>query len=147
MGIKDNLMQDIKLAMKAGDTTKRDALRVLHSALKQVEIDSREALSEEDYLGILKKALKQRQDAKDSCEAAGRAELAAKEAYEMELILAYLPKQLSDEELEAALRGLIEELGASGAKDLGRVLSKANASFGAVATGKRMAEIAKRLLA
>ena len=112
-----------------------------------MEIDSREELSEEDYLGILKKALKQRQDAKDSYEAAGRAELAAKEAYEMELILAYLPKQLSDEELEAALRGLIEELGASGAKDLGRVLSKANASFGAVATGKRMAEIAKRLLA
>ena len=55
MGVKDNLMQDIKLAMKAGDTTKRDALRVLHSALKQVEIDSREALSEEDYLGILKR--------------------------------------------------------------------------------------------
>ena len=94
MSIKDSIMADIKEAMKSGDSTKRDALRTLHSALKQVEIDKRIVLSDEDCIGILKTALKQREDAKESYLNANRQDLADKESYEIALILQYLQNSL-----------------------------------------------------
>ena len=131
MSIKDSIMADIKEAMKSGDSTKRDALRTLHSALKQVEIDKRIVLSDEDCIGILKTALKQREDAKES--------------YEISLILQYLPKQLDDNELENAIKEIIEKVGAKDSKDLGKVMGAAK-SLNAVATGKRISDMAKKLL-
>ena len=145
MGIKEIMMADIKEAMKSGDTAKRDALRTLHSALKQVEIDKRIVLSDDDCIGILKTALKQREDAKDSYIKAQRQDLADKEAYEISLIMQYLPKQLDDNELELAIREIIEKVGAKDSKDLGKVMGAAK-SLNAVATGKRISDMAKKLL-
>lgn len=145
MGIKEAIMTDIKEAMKSGDSAKRDALRTLHSALKQVEIDKRIVLSDEDCIGILKTALKQREDAKDSYMKAQRQDLADKEAYEISLIMQYLPKQLDDSELESAIREIIERVGAKDSKDLGKVMGEAK-SLGSVATGKRISDMAKKLL-
>lgn len=145
MGIKELMMTDIKEAMKSGDTAKRDALRTLHSALKQVEIDKRIVLSDDDCIGILKTALKQREDAKNSYINAQRHDLADKEEYEISLIMQYLPKQLSDSELETAMRGIVERIGAKDSKDLGKVMSEAK-SLNNVATGKRISDVAKKLL-
>ena len=139
MSIKDSIMADIKEAMKSGDSTKRDALRTLHSALKQVEIDKRIVLSDEDCIGILKTALKQREDAKESYLNANRQDLADKESYEIALILQYLPK------LENAIKEIIEKVGAKDSKDLGKVMGAAK-SLNAVATGKRISDMAKKLL-
>ncbi len=143
MSIKDSILNDIKDSMKSGDTQKRDALRTIHSALKQVEVDKRITLSDEDCIKILKTALKQREDARDSYKSAGREDLAQKEEYEISLINTYLPKQLSDEELESALKDLIANLGAKDIKDLGKVMGAAKSLE---ASGKRISDMAKKLL-
>ena len=145
MSIKNRLMDDIKEAMKAKDNARRDALRTLHSALKQVEIDKRIELSDEDCINILKTALKQREDARDSYVGAGRQDLADKESYEIGLIMQYLPRQLDDSELEAALKEIIARVGAKDSKDLGKVMGAAK-ELNSVATGKRISQMAKTLL-
>lgn len=145
MAIKEKIMADIKEAMKSGDTSKRDALRTLHSALKQVEIDKRIVLSDDDCIGILKTALKQREDAKESYIKAQRQDLADKEVYEISLIMQYLPEQLDDNALESAIKEIIEKVGAKDSKDLGKVMGMAK-SLNAVATGKRISDMAKKLL-
>ena len=143
--IKEKMAQDLKEAMKSGETFKRDTLRLLNSALKQVEVDKRIVLSDEDVISILKSAFKQREDALESYLNAKRDDLAQKEKQEMDIILSYLPKQLSDEELRDAVKGIIAEVGAVGSKDLGKVMG-ASKKLSAVADGKRISAIAKELL-
>lgn len=143
--IKERMAQDLKEAMKSGETFKRDALRLLNSALKQAEVDKRIVLSDEDVIGILKSAYKQREDALEAYLNAKRDDLAQKEQQEMDIILSYLPKQLSDEELKEVVKNLIAEVGAMGAKDLGKVMG-ASKKLSSVADGKRISVIAKELL-
>lgn len=145
MSIKEKMAQDLKEAMKSGNTFKRDTLRLLNSALKQVEVDKRIVLSDEDVIGILKSAYKQREDALEAYLNANRNDLAQKEKQEMDTILSYLPKQLSDEELREAVKGLIAEVGAEGSKDLGKVMGVAK-KLSSVADGKRISTMAKELL-
>ncbi|RDU63215.1 glutamyl-tRNA amidotransferase [Helicobacter didelphidarum] len=145
MNIKEKMMADIKEAMKNKDNAKRDTLRTLHAALKQVEIDKRITLSDEDCINILKTALKQREDAKESYIQANRKDLADKEEFEIALILEYLPKQLNDRELESALQAIIIRVNAQDSKDLGKVMVEAK-SLNQVATGKRISEMAKVML-
>ncbi|WP_027327353.1 GatB/YqeY domain-containing protein [Helicobacter pametensis] len=143
--IKERMMQDLKDAMKSGDTARRDALRLLSASLKQVEVDERIELSDERVIGILKSAYKQREDALEAYTQAQRQDLIQKEKLEMDIILSYLPKQLSDEELAQRVAGLIDSLQAQGMKDLGKVMS-ASKELSSVASGKRISEMAKRLL-
>ena len=143
--IKEKMAQDLKEAMKSGETFKRDTLRLLNSALKQVEVDKRIVLSDEDVISILKSAFKQREDALESYLNAKRDDLAQKEKQEMDIILSYLPKQLSDEELRDAVKGIIAEVGAKDGKDLGKVMGAAK-KFSAIADGKRISAMAKELL-
>ncbi|RDU69666.1 GatB/YqeY domain-containing protein [Helicobacter cholecystus] len=143
--IKEKMAQDLKEAMKSGDTFKRDTLRLLNSALKQVEVDKRIILSDDDVISILKSAYKQREDALQSYVQAKRDDLAQKEKGEMDIILSYLPKQLSDEELREAVKSLIIEIGAEGVKDLGKVMGAAK-KLSAVADGRRISTMARDLL-
>ena len=143
--IKEKMAQDLKEAMKSGETFKRDTLRLLNSALKQVEVDKRIVLSDEDVISILKSAFKQREDARESYLNAKRDDLAQKEKQEMDIILSYLPKQLSDEELRDAVKGIIAEVGAKDGKDLGKVMGAAK-KLSAIADGKRISAMAKELL-
>lgn len=145
MSIKEKMAQDLKEAMKSGDTFKRDALRLLNSALKQVEVDKRIELSDDDVIGILKSAYKQREDALEAYINASREDLAQKEKQEMDIILSYLPKQLSDDELKEAVKQIIAEVGAVGGKDLGKVMRAAK-KLSQVADGKRISAMAKELL-
>ncbi|MCH5323022.1 MAG: GatB/YqeY domain-containing protein [Helicobacter sp.] len=144
--IKNRLQEETKEAMKSGDKQKRDALRVLSSLLKQVEVDERKELSDEEVIVILKKAYKQREEAAKQYKEANRQDLLDKEEFEMQLILSYLPKQLDDEELKIALKEIIYSLKAESLKDLGKVMGVATKQLGALANGSRISAMAKDLL-
>ena len=144
--IKNKILEEVKEAMKSGDKQKRDALRVLSSLLKQVEVDERKELSDEEVIVILKKAYKQREEAANQYKGANRQDLLEKEEFEMQLILSYLPKQLDDEELKKALKEIIHTLKAESLKDLGKVMGVATKKLGALANGSRISAMAKDLL-
>lgn len=145
---KQRIAQELKEAMKNQDHFKRDTLRLLSSAMKQVEVDERRELSEEDVLAILKKAKKQREEAAAQYQSAGRADLYEKESAELRIIESYLPRQLSEEELAEALKSIITEIGASSPKDMGKVMGAASAKLGARVDGKRLsAAVRERLSA
>lgn len=146
MSLKEQINNDIKTAMKEKNVEKRDALRLLSSAMKQIEVDERKELSDEDVIKIIQKQVKQRNDAMTQYRDAGREDLYEKEATEAAIFETYLPSQLSDEELETALRAIIAETGASSMKEIGKVMGAASKALGAQADGKRINECAKKLL-
>lgn len=147
MSLKEQINNDIKTAMKEKDNARRDALRLLSSALKQIEVDERKELSDDDVIKIIQKQVKQRNEAMSQYREAGREDLYEKEAAEAAIFETYLPKQLSDEELETALRSIIAEVGAASMKEIGKVMGAASKTLGAQADGKRINECAKKILA
>ncbi|MDA3043528.1 MULTISPECIES: GatB/YqeY domain-containing protein [unclassified Campylobacter] len=144
--VREQILEDIKTAMKSGDTVRRDALRMLNSTLKQIEVDERITLSDERVFSVLQTEIKRRNESAAQYKAGGREDLAQKELGEAEIIGAYLPKQLSDDELSAALSALLGELSATSAKDMGRVMKAAKEKFGASVDGKRLSEAVKSAL-
>lgn len=143
----DQIKNDMKEAMKAKDVTKRDALRLLLSAFKQIEVDERKELNDEDINKIIQKQVKQRQDSAAQYKEAGRDDLLQKEESEIAVFIAYMPKQLEDEELEIALKEIIEQVGATSMKDIGKVMGTASKTLAGKADGKRINECVKKLLA
>ncbi|WP_104697144.1 MULTISPECIES: GatB/YqeY domain-containing protein [unclassified Helicobacter] len=141
--IREKINQDLKEAMKNLDTFKRDTLRMLNSAFKQVEVDQRKILCDEDIIKILKTAYKQRQDAAEAYKKGGREDLYNKESKEMEIIHSYLPKQLEDSELKIKIQEIISKLGAEGKKDMGKIMGYAKDLN---ADGKKIASFVKELL-
>ncbi len=147
MSLKEQIKNDIKEAMRAKDTIKRDTLRNIHAAIKQIEVDERRELSDTDVEKILMKYAKQREDAIVQFKEAGRDDLVAKDEAELELVKSYLPEPMSDSELEAALRDIVSDLGASSMKDMGKVMGAAKSAIGSRADGGRINQIVKKLLA
>lgn len=143
MSIREQILADIKEAMKAKDEFKRDTLRTLNAALKQVEVDQRIEMTDEVVLPLLQKEIKKRADSVELYLKGAREDLAKKEQSEIELIKAYLPAQLSDEELKEKIKSIIEKVG----KNLGAVMKMAKDEIGASAEAKRISIIAKELLA
>lgn len=146
MSLKEQINNDIKTAMREKENVKRDALRLLTSAIKQIEVDERKELSDEDVIKIIQKQVKQRQEAMNQYRDAGREDLYEKEAAEAAIFETYLPKQLSDEDLQNALKAIIAEVGATSMKEIGKVMGAASKTLGATADGKRINECAKALL-
>jgi uncharacterized protein YqeY len=146
MSLRTQIKDDIKAAMKAKEVQKRDALRLLDSALKQVEVDERKELTDEDVMAIIAKQIKQRNDAATQYRDAGRDDLLEKELAEIAIFEAYLPAQMSDEELAEALKAIIADTGAESMKDMGKVMGAAKAKIGTQADGKRINECVKSLL-
>ena len=146
MSLRTQIKDDIKTAMKAKEVQKRDALRLLDSAMKQVEVDERKELSDDDVMAIIAKQIKQRNDAAEQYKAAGRDDLLEKELSEIAIYETYLPAQLSDEELSEALKAIIAETGAASMKDMGKVMGAAKTKIGSQADGKRINECVKALL-
>src|SRR5215510_13981493 len=138
--------EDLKKAMKAGDSKKKDALRFILAAIKQKEIDTRTTLTEEQTHDVLLTEAKKRRDSIAEARKAGRHELADNEQWELELIETYLPKQLSREELEAAVREAITESGAKTAKEMGNVMKVLMPRVKGRADGKLVNEVVKSLL-
>jgi hypothetical protein len=125
--IRDDIKQALVGAMKGGDTATRDAIRLIQSALKNRDIELRGSANppEDDVLvtEVLQKMIKQRRESIDMYEKGGRAELAAAEAAEVRVIEGFLPRQLDDAELAAAIDAIVAETGAASVKDMGRVMA------------------------
>jgi len=144
--LRDRVSNDMKTAMKAKETAKRDALRLLLSAFKQVEVDERKELSDEDVSKIIQKQVKQRQDSAAQFKEAGRDDLLEKEESEIAYFMVYMPKQLDDSELENEVKAIIEKVGASSMKDMGKVMGMSSKTLAGKADGKRINECVKALL-
>lgn len=146
MSLKEQISNDIKTAMKEKNSALRDALRLLTSAFKQIEVDERKELNDDDVIKIIQKQVKQRNDAMTQYRDAGREDLYEKEASEAAIFETYLPKQLTDDELESALKSIIADVGATSIKDIGKIMGAASKALGATADGKRINECAKKIL-
>ncbi len=144
--LKEQLASELKDAMKTKNTTKRDTIRFLMSALKQVEVDERKELSDEDIIKIIQKSLKQREDSMVQYKNAKRDDLYQKELNEVNILKNYLPKQLNNEELENIIKTIIKDTGATSIKDMGKVMKLATQKTVGKADGKRISIIVKKLL-
>ena len=147
MSLRDQINNDVKEAMKAKDTKKRDALRLLTSAFKQIEVDERKELTDKDVIKIIQTQIKRRNDAASQYKEAGREDLMQIELEEIAYYEPYLPKQLSDDELCEAITKIITEVGATTMKDMGKVMGAANKALAGQADGKRISECVKKSLA
>ncbi len=131
--LRDDINTAVKEAMKAKDERKLSTLRMVNSTIKNADIEARgqgkPPLSDGDLLGVLQKMIKQRQEAVELYDRGGRAELAAAEREEIAVISAYLPKQMSDDEVKAAIAAVIKDSGAAGIKDMGTVISALKAKY------------------
>lgn len=130
MSLKDQITEDMKAAMRAKDSQRLGAIRLLQAAIKQKEVDERSSLDDAAVIAIVDKLIKQRKDSIASFTQAGRQDLADKEAAEMGVLQAYLPARLTTEEINAAVQALVARLGASGPADMGKVMGAAKAELG-----------------
>lgn len=149
MSLKQSVESEIKKAMLAKDKDRLRALRSIKSLimLEETKGGAAESLSEEDELKLLTKAAKQRKDSADIYQQQNREDLLAVELAELEIISEFLPKQLSEEELEAELKKIIAEAGAEGPKDMGKVMGLASKALAGKADGKAISMKVKSLLA
>lgn len=144
MNLKEKIIGDLKDAMKAGDTAKRDTLRLIDNAIKNTEIEKKKretGLSEEEILEVLGRAVKQRQDSIKQFSDGGRPELAAKEQTELDIIMPYLPAQLSEDEIRVIVKTVITETGAAGMSDIGKVMGQAMGKMKGKADGNVVKKI------
>lgn len=146
MNLKEEIKEAIKEAMRAKENAKRDTLRNIQTMIKQIEVDERRELGDEEVIKLIAKYAKQREEAKAQFASAGRTDLVEKEDAELAIIAPYLPKQLSDSELEAILKEIIATTGATSMKDMGKVMGAAKEAVGNQADGGRINQIVKTLL-
>jgi len=147
MSLSSSINTEIKNAMLAKDSVALAALRAIKSAFLLAQTDgSGKELTEEDEMAILDKMVKQRKDSIAVYEQQNRADLAEEEKAQLAVILKYLPAQMSDEELESLISNLIAELGASGMKDMGKVMGALQPKIAGKADGKTASSIVKKLL-
>jgi uncharacterized protein YqeY len=123
MSLKTRINDDVKAAMRAGDAPRRDALRLLLAALKQREVDERKELGDADVVAIIDKMIKQRRDSITQFERGGRQDLADVEKFEVDVLQAYMPQAMSEADIAAAIAAAIQESGAQGMSDMGKVMA------------------------
>ncbi len=146
MGLKETLMQDLKDAMKEKDTIRKNTVQMIRSAILQFEKDNLTELDEEGIIEVIAKELKKRRDVLPEYEKSGRDDLIADIKREIEILLAYLPKQLTKEELEVIVAEAIEETGAASMKDMGKIMGVVMPKVKGRADGKMINEIVKAKL-
>ena len=124
MTLLERLYEDMKTAMKAGEKERLGVIRMTIAEIKREAVDSGKTLTEADEIAIVQRAVKKRREASEAFDKGDRPELAAKERAEAEILLGYMPRQLSDAELADAVRALVAETGATTARDMGKVMGK-----------------------
>ncbi|WP_028997553.1 GatB/YqeY domain-containing protein [Azohydromonas australica] len=129
MGLKDQITEDMKSAMRAKDTARLSTVRLLLAAIKQKEVDERITLDDAQVVSVVDKLVKQRKDSIAAYTQAARQDLADIEAAEMQVLQGYLPQRLSQEEVQAEVDALVAELGAAGPGDMGKVMGAAKAKL------------------
>ncbi|HWV71784.1 MAG TPA: GatB/YqeY domain-containing protein [Pseudosphingobacterium sp.] len=148
MSLENTINQDIKSAMLAKDEPRLRALRAIKSALllAKTEKGASEILSEDAEIKVLQKLMKQRKESAEIYQQQNRQDLYQIEKEEQDVIETYLPKQLGREEISERIQAIITQLGASGMKDMGRVMAMANKELAGTADGRTVSEIVKELL-
>lgn len=124
MSLKERITEDMKTAMRARETERLGTIRMIQAAIKQREVDERITLDDAQILSVIEKMIKMRKESIAQFESGGRADLAAKENQEIQLLQAYMPAQLSVEELDALIAAAIAETGAASIKDMGKVMAQ-----------------------
>jgi len=146
MSLKEQLKEDLKTAMRDKDVVKRDSIRAINTMIKQIEVDERKELNDEDVIRLIQKGIKQREESISQYKAASRDDLVEQEQAQVDVFMLYLPAQISDEELEAGMKEIITQVSATTMKDIGKVMGNATKRFAGVADGKRINEMVKKLL-
>lgn len=147
MSLEQRITADLKTAMKAKDQQSLRGIRAIKNAILLVKTDgSGKELDEAGEISLVQKLIKQRQDSLDIYEKQNREDLALTEREEIEVLQRYLPEQLSDDELTAKIQAIVEKVGASSMKDMGKVIGAARAEIGGAADGKAIASKVKELL-
>ena len=144
--IKDKLLEDIKTAMRAGEKSSLAALRLVSAAFKQYEVDNRTEVSDETANQILTKMVKQRRESITQYEAGNRQDLVDQEQFEIDLLMAYLPEQLSTEEIKFRVVSAIEDCDASSMRDMGKVMGALNTELQGKADMSTVSSLVKTLL-
>lgn len=147
MGLKDQITEDMKAAMRAKDAPRLSAIRLLLAAIKQKEVDDRRELTDADVIAVTDKLIKQRRDSIAQFEAAGRHDLAAAEKFEEEILGRYLPAPASAVEIESAIAQAIFRTGAAGPKDMGRVMAELKSQLAGRADLSKVSALVKTKLA
>jgi len=149
--LREDINNALKDAMKTGDKRRVSTLRLVNSSLKNADIEARgqgkPALSDDELLSLLQKMIKQRQESIDLYEKGGRAELAAQEREEIEIIAGYLPKQMSEAEAKAVIAGVVKDVGATSMKDMGKVMAALKERYAGKMDFGKASPIVKGLLA
>ncbi len=146
MNLQDQLNEDLKSAMKAKDAVKVGTLRMIRAQLKDAQIAKGEPLSDDECLEVLNKAAKNRKEAIEMYEKSDRKDLLENEQKELEIISAYLPRQLSEQEIEEVISGIIADTGASTLNDLGKVMGVAMKQLKGKADGKIVQQMVRQKL-
>ena len=146
MTLKERLAADLKTAMKEKDVIRKNVVQFVRAGVLQVEKDNKVTLDDSGVLEVIAKQLKQRKDSLPDYEKSGRDDLIAGLKAEMDVLMEYLPKQMSEDELAAVIRDTIAEVGASSMKDMGKVMAAVKAKTIGRADGRMINEIAKGLL-
>ena len=144
--LKEKLLEDLKSAMKEKNTNKKNAVQMVRTAILQIEKDKGIEVTDEQIIDIIAKEVKKRKDSLADFEKANRKDLIDQINEEIEVLEGYLPKQLTDEELEEIVSKIVTEVGATNIKDMGKVMKEAKAQIGARADGKRINEMVKKIL-
>ena len=145
--LKDRITEDMKTAMRAKDSERLGTIRLLLAALKQKEVDERVVLDDAAVIAIVDKLIKQRKDSLEAFQKAERKDLADKEAAELVVLQAYLPARLSADEVAAAVKAIVAELGASGPGDMGKVMGAVKAKLAGKADMGQVSAAVKAALA
>ena len=145
--LKEKLMEDLKESMKTKDTVRKNAVQMVRASILQIEKDKGIEVEDEKIIDIIAKEAKKRKDAKADFEKSGREDLINQNKEELSILTEYLPKQLSAEEVEEIVRGIVAETGATSIKEMGMVMKSAKEKIGAAADGKMISEVVKKILA
>ncbi|MDY3928557.1 MAG: GatB/YqeY domain-containing protein [Clostridia bacterium] len=146
MALKERLAEDLKTAMKDKNTVRKNVIQMVRAGVLQVEKDNKITLDDEGILDVIAKQLKQRRDSLPDYEKSGREDLIAELKAEMDVLMEYLPKQLTRDELEAIVAEAVTATGASSMKDMGKIMAAVMPKTKGRADGKVINEIAKSML-
>lgn len=146
MSLKDQLKADVIAAMKAKDSQRRNILRGLQAAIKQIEIDTRQTLDDEGVLKVITKQAKQRQESIADSERAGRDDLIAQFTAELAIIETYLPQMMSEAEVHTVAAQIVEQMGVSDMRSMGQVMGRVMGQLKGQADGKVVSKVVRQLL-
>ena len=146
MTLKDRLTNDLKEAMKNKEQVRKSVVTLIRAGIKQHEVDTRQELTDDDIISLISKQMKQRKDALAEFEKANRTDLIEQTNQEIAILENYLPKQLDDVELKEIIIKVVEEVGATSMKDMGKIMDKTFSLVEGRADGKRINAMVKQIL-